>query len=183
MDSSKLSLDVKIKPTTPTDKMKIFDWLTNSNLTAEMLGEPKFPDNPIPSWKEFDKDYLSYYFDGTEPEKGRCFIIEYHDIEVGQINYNRVVDKTKTAEIDIWLADKKYAGRGIGTAAIRHLCRHLFEYFDYKKIIIQPSGRNINAIKSYTKAGFVIQKNIPKGFELEYYDSVFMVLHNSAKFS
>lgn len=141
-----------------------------------MLGDPKFPDNPVPSWKEFDADYLDYFFDGLQPQKGRCFIILNNRIEVGQINYNRIDKKTKTTELDIWLSDKKYTGKGIGTTAIKLLCRHLFENVGCKKVLIQPSARNENAIKAYKKVGFKEQTNIPDNFELDYYDSVLLEL-------
>lgn len=169
---------VTIRPSTIKEKKKIFNWLTNSNVTKEMLGPPKFPDNPVPTWEEFDEDYLDYYFDGTNPKAGRCFIILSNQIEVGQINYNPINEKTKTTEIDIWLSDKKFMGKGIGTTAIKLLSHHLFKNLGCKKIIIQPSARNINAIKAYKKAGFIEQTQIPKGFELDYYDSVFMILES-----
>jgi len=143
-----------------------------------MLGEPNFPDSPIPSWEEFDEDYLDYYFDGTKPKEGRCFIILNDDVELGQINYNPINDKTKTTEIDIWLSDKKHTRQGIGTKAINLLSKHLFKNFGCKKIVIQPSARNKIAIKAYRKAGFIEQSQIPKDFELDYFDSVFMVLNS-----
>lgn len=171
-------MKVSIRPTTIHDKKKVFEWLAHSNLTNEMLGGPKFPDNPAPTWKEFDQDYLDYFFDGTRPEKGRCFIIICDGTEVGQINYNPIDKKTKTTELDIWLSDKKYTGQGIGTAAIKLLCSQLFENLGCKQIIIQPSARNENAIKAYKKAGFIVQNQVPKGFELDYHDSVIMILSN-----
>lgn len=54
-----------IKPATLQDKKKIFKWLAHSNLTSDMFGPPNFPDIQIPTWEEFDNDYLDYYFDGS----------------------------------------------------------------------------------------------------------------------
>lgn len=176
MQTRTLNQEVKLAETKTTDKEKIYNWLANSNLTSEMLGPPIFPDNPVPTWEEFDEDYLDYFFDGSKPFSGRCFIILFQNEEVGQINYNPIDPKTKTTELDIWLSDKKFTGKGIGTKAIQILCSYLFEKMDCKKIIIQPSRRNTNAIKSYQKAGFKIVKNIPEDFELDYFDSVLMEL-------
>lgn len=178
MATSNSNRKVTIRPTIIKDKKKIFEWLTNSNLTSEMLGAPKFPDSPIPTWEEFEEDYLDYYFDGTKPNKGRCFIILSNQLEVGQINYNPIHNKTKTTEIDIWLSDKKYTRQGIGSKAIKLLCNHLFENLKCKQIIIQPSARNKKAIQAYQKVGFIEQSQIPKDFELDYYDSLFMVMNN-----
>ncbi len=109
---------IKIRPADINDKRKVFEWLTNSNLTKEMMGHPNYPDAKIPTWIEFDKDYLDYYFDGSIPLKGRCFIILEGENEVGQINYNAIDDEKKSTDLDIWLSDLKYTGRGIGTEAI-----------------------------------------------------------------
>src|SRR5690606_17099975 len=109
---------ISLKPAAPSDKKKIFDWLTNSNLTAKMLGMPNFPDNPVPSWEEFDSDYLGYYFDGTQPLSGQCFIIIHNGQEIGQINYNAIDARDRSTELDIWLADKQFTGQGLGTEAI-----------------------------------------------------------------
>ncbi len=170
------AINVSIRAVTLNDKRKIFNWLANSNITQEMLGAPKFPDNPVPTWEEYDEDYKDYYFDYVRPYKGQCFIILNNLQEVGQINYNPINRKTKTTEFDIWLADKKYTGKGIGTAAIKLLCALIFENLDCDKILIQPSARNKFAIRAYKKVGFIEQPIIPKGFELDYYDSVLLGL-------
>lgn len=175
-----MKMKVTIQPTTLQDKRKVFDWLAHSNLTSEMLGPPKFPDNPAPSWEEFQKDYVDHYFDGSNPEAGRCFLILCDDTEVGQINYNPIDKQTHTTELDIWLAERKYAGRGIGTTAIKLLCKHLFEELDCREIVIQPSARNAHAIRAYLKAGFVIQSEVPPGFVLDYHDSTVMTLSKAA---
>ncbi len=171
-------MHVSIRPNSIADKPKVFDWLSRSNLTAEMLGPPKFPDNLAPTWEEFDEDYLDYYFDGSAPKKGRCFIIFFNELEVGQINYNPIDPLTKTTELDIWLSDKKYTGKGIGVKAIQLICKHIFDNLDCRKILIQPSARNPYAIKAYKKAGFIEQAEIPPDFELDYQDSVLLVLNN-----
>lgn len=181
MSTSKFPKEITLEPSTPADKIKIYQWLSHSNLTPEMLGEPNFPDNPVPGWEEFDEDYKGHYFDGTKPLEGRCFIILKNREEVGQINYNAIDQKTKTTEIDIWLSDKKHTGQGIGPIAIKLLCTHLLEDLGCRKIIIQPSARNRHAIKAYKKAGFTRENKIPKVFKPDYYDSVVLSLHNISK--
>ena len=39
---------IQLRPATLEDKRKVFDWLTNSNLTIEMIGLPNYPDAKIP---------------------------------------------------------------------------------------------------------------------------------------
>jgi len=164
-----------LRPATLQDKRKIFDWLTNSNLTSEMLGPPKFADNPVPTWNEFDKDYSDNYFDNSQPNNGQCFVIEHNAQAIGQINYNPIEPETKCTEIDIWLSDLQFTGKGFGTEAIRILCCYLDKSFGCKTFFIAPSRRNEKAIKSYKKAGFIEIKKIPDNFIPDYEDSVLMI--------
>ena len=163
-----------LKLATLQDKRKIFNWLTNSNLTSAMLGPPKFPDNPVPTWDEFDKDYADHYFDNSQPNNGQCFIIEYEGKEIGQINYNPIEPITKSTEIDIWLSDLQFTGKGFGTEAIRILCCYLDQSLGCKIFFIAPSKRNENAIKSYKKAGFIEIEKVHDHFIPDYEDSVLM---------
>ena len=166
---------IKIRSAIINEKRKVYEWLTNSNLTKEMMGLPFYPDAKIPTWNEFDKDYLDFYFDGSAPLKGRCFIILEKENEVGQINYNAIDNFKKCTDLDIWLSDFKYTGRGIGTEAIILLCEYLNERFGCEQIIMSPSKRNKNAIKSYEKAGFVITDIELDESEKDYNDNVVMI--------
>lgn len=168
-----------IRPATLQDKRSVYDWLTRSNLTSDMLGSPNFPDAPIPTWEEFNQDFLDHYFDGSKPLNGQCFILTHFGQEIGQINYNDINKKTKSTEIDIWLADRKYTGKGFGTEAIMCLCNYLKDKFDCKTIYIAPSNRNLNAIKSYKKAGFIETDKIPDDFIPDYEDTIVLKIETN----
>jgi hypothetical protein len=58
---------VILRPATPMDRKPIFDWLTNSDLTNQMMGPPTYPDSKIPTWDEFIEDYKEYFFDSSKP--------------------------------------------------------------------------------------------------------------------
>ena len=161
-----------IRPATLQDKRKVYNWLAHSNLTSEMLGPPDFTDAPIPTWEEFNQDYVDHYFDSSEPLKGHCFVLIYNGQEIGQINYNEISLETGSTEIDIWLADRKYTGKGLGTEAIIWLCDYLNDKFGCRIIYIAPSKRNAIAIKSYQKAGFTVTNEVYKNFVPDYHDTV-----------
>lgn len=164
-----------LRPATLQDKRSVYNWLAHSNLTREMFGPPNFSDNLIPTWDEFNQDYFDFYFDGSEPLKGRCFILIYNGQQIGQINYNEIDLTRKSTEIDIWLADRKHTGKGYGTEAIRILSNYLNTKFDCDAIYIAPSRRNIIAIKAYKKAGFMETNNIPYNFIPDYDDTVVLI--------
>lgn len=166
---------IQLKPATPSDKRMVFEWLTNSNLTPDMLGWPHYPETKIPTWDEFDEDYVDHYFDDSAPLSGRCFIIWYKGNAVGQINYNAIDLVTKSTELDIWLSDVKYTGKGLGTEAIQRLCAYLFQTFGCEQILICPSLRNRRAIAAYEKAGFVLTNLYPDDDAKEYADQVVLI--------
>lgn len=163
-----------LRPATIQDKRSVYNWLAHSNLTSEMLGPPNFPDNPIPTWDDFNEDYLDHYFDGSQPLKGQCFILIHNGQQIGQINYNAIDTNLNSTEIDIWLADREFIGKGLGTEAIKILCDFLDKSFNCKTIYIAPSRRNVSAIKAYKKAGFIETQNIPDNFVPDYDDTIVM---------
>jgi len=175
MEKLLISERLTLKPATLQDKEKVYKWLAHSNLTSEMLGAPNFPDAPIPTWEEFDEDYLDHYFDNSQPLKGQCYILIHNGEEIGQINHNEIDTDSKSTEFDIWLADRKFTGKGFGTTAIKMLCEYLHKSFDCQIIYIAPSRRNIGAVKAYQKAGFVETQNLPDGFVPDYHDTVVLV--------
>lgn len=171
----KESDSIKLRPANLHDKRKVFEWLTNSNLTKEMMGPPNYPDSRIPTWDEFDNDYTDHYFDGSNPMKGQCFIIEVAGCNVGQINHNAIDCIKNTTDLDIWLSDKKHTGKGIGTEAIQLMCEYLRERYGCKQILISPSKRNKNAIRAYEKAGFVLTDIVLEESQMDYTDNVVLV--------
>ncbi|MFA4947808.1 MAG: hypothetical protein WC674_04765 [Candidatus Krumholzibacteriia bacterium] len=70
------------------DRKKIFSWLTASDLTPSVMGPPKYPDAPIPSWEEFRKDYTASFFNSSGNRKGRNLIIIAGTTEVGTVGYD-----------------------------------------------------------------------------------------------
>ncbi|NQU86163.1 MAG: GNAT family N-acetyltransferase [Mariniphaga sp.] len=166
---------IMLKPATVQDREKIFLWLTKSNLTKEMMGPPNYPDSKIPSWEEFKNDYAEYYFDGSQPMNGQCFIIQVEGEDIGQINHNAIDNKNKVTDLDIWLSDAKYTGKGIGTGAIQLMCEYLGKKYGCRQIKISPSKRNEKAIRAYKKAGFVMTDIVPDKSELDYEDNVVLV--------
>ncbi len=166
---------IRLRPATMADRKSIYQWLALSDLTPMMLGAPQFPDNPVPTWEEFIHDYAEHFFDGTRPMRGRCFVIEYDGIAIGQVNHDRIYYDDHSTELDIWLANSSHAGKGYSTDALIALCEYLKTNFACTRFIIAPSLRNTNAISAYEKAGFHRTEIIPEWFVPDYTDTVVMI--------
>ncbi|MDA8236210.1 MAG: GNAT family N-acetyltransferase [Clostridia bacterium] len=146
---------IQLIPATPEDRLTAYQWLCQSDTTPYHMGPPHFPNHPVLTWEEFCQDYTEYYFDGSEPAKGRCFVIISQDTPVGIISYSCFHLKQHKAELDIWMNSLQNCGQGRGPDAIRTLCSYLHETLGISDFIIRPSARNPRAVKAYEKAGFV----------------------------
>jgi diamine N-acetyltransferase len=166
---------ISLRPAILADRQLIYQWLTQSELTKEMMGPPVYPETHIPGYAEFESDYVDHYFNGTKPYEGRCFVIEHKGAPVGQINYNPIDTENHCTELDIWMAGPECTGKGYGTEAIELLCGFLHRWYGLTKIYIAPSARNVRAIKAYARAGFAETDDLPEDFIPDYHDTVVMV--------
>jgi RimJ/RimL family protein N-acetyltransferase len=140
------------------DRKNAYEWLYFSDFSPflnELTGYS--PDN-IPTFQEFKYDYEDFFFNDSSPEKGRAYIIilkeNDEEEEIGFISYTGFGLMEGIAELDIWLKSLDYTGKGYGTSALTILSSELLkEIFD--TLIIRPCAKNIRAIKSYKKIGFV----------------------------
>ena len=140
-------------PATLDDREKIYNWCFHSETTKFHAGAD-YPDVVIPTFEEFYNDYVDYFFNGSAPDKGRGFIIVHNEEPVGFISYSSYHLKPHKAELDIWMKSEANCGKGFGTDAIMSLGNYLNKLVDIYELIIRPSKKNINAIKSYKKSGF-----------------------------
>lgn len=142
--------NIELKPATMDDRDMIYGWMAKSNITKYL-----FDDSDIPTWEEFIEDYQDFYFDDVAPEKGRGFLILYKGYPVGFMNYASFHMKKGKAELDIWLKSEENCEKGIGSQAIRILCKYLKEERGIDECIIIPSIKNKRAIRAYEKSGFI----------------------------
>lgn len=171
---------IALIPAQKSDRQRIYTWLAKSDLTACMLGPPDFADHPIPTFEQFQADYQDYFYDGSQPELGRSYLIAYQTQMVGQINYQACLKTPDTAELDIWLAGSEFTNNGIGTRAIQLLAELLFNGL-FKRLLLAPSRRNARAIRAYQKIGFrETAQYLPD--QLDYHDSITLVLEKASFF-
>lgn len=142
-----------LREATEADRRKVYEWLAHSDLTPSIMGPPRFPDHPVPTWEEFCADYHPYYFDGSKPNQGRCYIIVASQTDVGVVCYNAIRNGNIT-DVDIWLRSEDDCGRSFGTDALLTMTNYLNQNFAVKRIAVSPSARNHRAIAAYRKAGF-----------------------------
>jgi aminoglycoside 6'-N-acetyltransferase len=102
-------------------------------------------------WPGENQERLRANLDGGD---GVGLVILLNGEMIGYIQYFEETDPDyRHAAIDVTLRPD-FCGRGLGTDALRTLCRHLFDDLGHHRITIDPSLRNARAIASYRKVGF-----------------------------
>ncbi len=145
---------VQLRPATAADRRPIYEALAKSDVTDFLLGDISQRHTRLLSYAEFCADYKQHYFDDSQPEAGRCFVIEVAGRAIGQVNYNEIDRARGRVELDIWMFAERYCGRGHGTAALRLMCEFLEARLGVQNFVIRPTARNPRAIRAYEKAGF-----------------------------
>jgi len=92
-------------------------------------------------------------FPWDEPESDR-WTIEVDGAVAGLIQcWEEPEPRYRHAGIDLFV-DPALHGRGLGTAAVARLVRHLIDDRGHHRITIDPAVNNAAAIRAYEKAGF-----------------------------
>lgn len=91
--------------------------------------------------------------------------------------YIRDIDRQHDkAEYGIFIGEDSARGRGVGTAAAKLMLRYCFEEAGLHRVYLRALADNVQAIRSYEKAGFV-REGLLKGdarIDGEYRDIVWM---------
>ncbi len=150
-----------MRPMTVDEIPIFYNWATQSDATHFW-----YEDGRVPAYEEFTRDWERHYFDGSEPEKGRCFVILVNDRPIGEVNYNDINREDNSVELDIIIAKDVDTRRGYGTDALKTLVKHLFQHLHIQLCWIEPVAKNARAVRAYEKAGFKTTKTfIANGVE------------------
>jgi aminoglycoside 6'-N-acetyltransferase len=107
------------------------------------------------------------------------YVIEVDGGVVGWIQWAAEDDPDyRHAGIDIYI-DPAVHRRGIGTDAVRTLCRHLLHDHGHHRLTIDPAADNQPAIKSYAKVGFKpvgVMRRYERGSDGTWHDGLLMDL-------
>ncbi len=146
---------IKIRHAKIIEKEKTYNWLCLSDTTSMHMGEPDYPESPVPDWIQFQHDFEDFYYLESGNNKGSVMIIENDDEEIGCLCYACFHLKPNRAELDIWLNTKRHCGKGYGPQTLQLLIEYLTKR-DINKFIIRPSEKNLRAIAAYERAGFIL---------------------------
>jgi diamine N-acetyltransferase len=145
---------VTLRRARDTDRARIYEWHIGSDLTANLMGPPMFPDRPIPSPEQFSHSYPRHFYEGTRPYAGRMYVITAEGEEIGCISHGAIDVLNDVVELDIWLAERRVAGHGYGSESLVVLCDWLQVNYGVNRFLARPSRRNVKALRAMRRAGF-----------------------------
>ncbi len=106
-------------------------------------------------------------------------ITDLEGVVVGGIQWEQNDDPDYPhAGIDIFIDPSRH-GQGLGTDAVRVLCRHLVNDLGIHRLVIDPAADNAAAIRCYGKVGFRpvgIMRDYERGLDGSFHDGLLMDL-------
>jgi aminoglycoside 6'-N-acetyltransferase len=105
------------------------------------------------NWRGGDDMEATVREDYAEPGS-TGYVIELDGRVVGWIQWAAEEEPDyRHASMDIYV-DPAVHGRGVGTDAVRTMCRYLIEVHGHHRLTIDPAAHNTAAIRCYSKVGF-----------------------------
>jgi diamine N-acetyltransferase len=97
-------------------------------------------------------------------------------LPIGNVGLSNINQHDRSAEVGIVIGEKKYWSQGYGSEVMRLMLKHGFEELNLNRIYLHVYETNQRGIRSYEKAGFVLEGHIRQGrfMEGKYIDILLM---------
>lgn len=147
---------VLIRDLVPTDYGTLARWLSDRRVLAFYEGRDRSPSLDLVRMRQ-----------GTEDGVRRCILV-FAESDVGYIQFYRAArmhsygwePDPHAYGVDLFIGEVDRWNQGIGTRALRALCRHLFQA-GATRIMADPQAWNTRAVRCYEKCGFRKVRHMP----------------------
>ncbi|TDU05805.1 RimJ/RimL family protein N-acetyltransferase [Streptomyces sp. 846.5] len=148
---------VKLRPIEPSEAETLWRWNSDPEVMRRMQdGYRQTLAQVRKQMEERERNSYGYVLYGVEAlDDGKL---------VGLVCLSGAEPETGCAELDIYLGEKDYWGRGYATDAMRTICRYGFEKMRLHKIMLTVVADNHAAHHIYQKVGFVEEGRLRQVF-------------------
>jgi RimJ/RimL family protein N-acetyltransferase len=148
---------VRLRPMVPADAEALWRWNHDPEVMRWMEDGYAQPPAQVRTWLEErpGNAYGDVLFGIEVPADG---------VLIGLVRLHGAVPETGCAELDIYLGEKEYWGRGYATDAMRTVCRYGFEEMRLHRISLTVVTENHAAHHVYRKVGFVEEGRLRQVF-------------------
>lgn len=139
--------DIYLRVLERTDISRTTIWMNNPEIGDIMGYLPVFT----------VEDQLRWY-EKTSGDKSRyifAICLNASEVHIGNVGLGNVDYVHRHAMVNIFIADKEYRGRGLGTQAMKLILHFAFNRLNLNKVFLRTSRRFSGAIELYEKLGFV----------------------------
>lgn len=163
-------MDIKLRDLQSFDKKYFFSWIKDKEVIRYSLS--KFQ-------KMKSNDEISNWFDELLLDKSSYNQAIVDNCNAKLIGYTGIVQISEidlSGEYFIFIGDKSYHGKGIGTFVKKEIVKYGFENLGLNRIMLTASEKNIGALKAYTKANFKTEGIMRQGFYRDgnFHDKIIM---------
>ncbi len=145
-------MDIYIRPLKKEDALTSFKWRNNPDIWQFTGSKPDQRITP-----EIELNWIKKVLK-EEDSKRFAICLKENDKYIGNIQLTNI--RNRTAEFHIFIGEQEFWGKGIGTEATKLLLKYAFEELKLKQVYLYVNPKNIAAIKSYEKCGFIFQQKI-----------------------
>lgn len=104
--------------------------------------------------KEISKEEQQLWFANIDSKKEFYFIIKKDQFSIGMIHINKINFESKSAEVGLFIGEKKFQGTGITFGASLNLLDFAFDELKLKEVFAKVNSANKNAILYNSFLGF-----------------------------
>lgn len=152
------------------DKEYFFKWIKDEEVIRYSLSifQNMNTDNEISTW--FDKLLLD------KSTYNQAIFDSSNNKLIGYAGICKLSKTNLSGEYFIFIGDKTYHKKGVGTFVTKEIVRHGFENLYLNRIMLTVSEKNIGAIKAYTKANFKNEGVMRQAFyrDSQFHDKIIM---------
>lgn len=138
---------IYLRPMTGEDTDRIVAWRNSDTIRKNFIYQALFTRKSHENWIH------------TMVESGKVVQMMICEEKTGEAVgsvYIRDIDRQhQKAEYGIFIGKESLRGRGIGTAAAKLMIRYSFEELKLHRLFLRVYADNVQAIRSYEKAGFI----------------------------
>jgi len=165
-------MDIKLRNLQLSDKEHFFLWIKDKDVIRYSLSifQKMKSNNEISDW--FDMLLL----DKSSYNKA---IVDNANLKlIGYAGIAQISQTNLSGEYFIFIGDKSYHGKGIGTFVTREIVKNGFQELGLNRIMLTVSEKNIGAIKAYTNANFKTEGIMRQAFyrDEKFHDKVIMAI-------
>ncbi|MDM8159172.1 GNAT family protein [Labilibaculum sp. K2S] len=140
---------ITLKPLTPENLSLFYKWIRDEEAIIYSLSvfQAMKTDQQIEDW------YAQSIKDNRNSNHG----IYADGVFVGYAGISGISNINKSGEYFIFIGDKNYWGKGIGTQVTQMIVKMGFEELGLNRIMLSVSVPNVGGVKAYERAGFVLE--------------------------